>query len=468
MNLFFNFSFLENRDTLFKKLVLFFIVSSVMFVIILDSNFLMGFLQEKLLPFNNKLIIFSIYVSIFVISNLLLLNMTYSIGYLKEIEFRYKKYYFISIFIIYSILSLTLITTTIQISLFKSYSNIVFYLTSYISFISTLGFLSILSYNFYKWFLKGRNNFTLLYGLLFSLYCITLILALIYLISGLATHPSTINYTSPRELRGGTFSINIVFQNHVALVYDIFFIMSFLLGWLLTVYMLKQYSRRIGKYKFWILVSLPLFFYLIRYEGIIFSYFNLNDLINLPVVGIIYPSIKDAIYTAFLNSNIQTTGIFFGLSFLTILLKLKNSLLQNYMIITIIGMMILFGSRDFHSIFLNSVPPNGTITISFMPIGAFMLFTGILSFLRLAARDKEFYKDLLTTLANDTSLIKNIILTEKEIELSLKIKPLIEYSNKWQKEHEYRLMKNEEVLQIIQDVITEVRERKNIKNLSNS
>src|SRR5215212_5832664 len=99
MNLFFNFSFLENRDTLFKKLVLFSIISSVMLVIILDSNFLMGFLQEKLLPFNNKIIIFSIYVSIFVISNLLLLIMTYSIGYLKEIEVKYKKYYFIFIFI---------------------------------------------------------------------------------------------------------------------------------------------------------------------------------------------------------------------------------------------------------------------------------------------------------------------------------------------------------------------------------
>jgi len=36
----------------------------------------------------------------------------------------------------------------------------------------------------------------------------------------------------------------------------------------------------------------------------------------------------------------------------------------------------------------------------------------------------------------------------------------MEYSNKWQKEHEYRLMKNEEVLQIIKDTITEVRERK--------
>src|SRR5688572_32599196 len=99
MNLFFNFSFLESRDTLFKKLVLFFIVSSVMTVIILDSNFLMGFLQEKLLPINNKIIIFSIYVSIFVISNLVLLFMTYNIGYLKEIELKYKKYYFIYIFI---------------------------------------------------------------------------------------------------------------------------------------------------------------------------------------------------------------------------------------------------------------------------------------------------------------------------------------------------------------------------------
>jgi len=157
------------------------------------------------------------------------------------------------------------------------------------------------------------------------------------MISGLATHPSTINYTSPRELRGGTFSINIVFQNNIALAYDIFFIISFLLGWVLTVYMLKQYSRRIGKYKFWILVSIPLFFYLMRYEGIILHYFNLNNLINLPILGIIYPSFKDAIYTAFINSNIQTTGIFFGFSFVPVLLKLKNSLLQNYMIITIIG-----------------------------------------------------------------------------------------------------------------------------------
>lgn len=80
--------------------------------------------------------------------------------------------------------------------------------------------------------------------------------------------------------------------------------------------------------------------------------------------------------------------------------------------------------------------------------------------MKLAARDKEFYTDLITRIESDISLIKNIILTEKEIELSNKIKPLIEYSHKWQKEHYYRQMKKEEVMQIIQDVIIEIRERK--------
>ena len=66
------------------------------------------------------------------------------------------------------------------------------------------------------------------------------------------------------------------------------------------------------------------------------------------------------------------------------------------------------------------MPPNGVVTISFMVIEAFMLFTGIISFLKLDARDKEFYTDLITRIESDISLIKNIFFTEKEIALSNK------------------------------------------------
>ena len=151
MILFFNFSFLENRSNFVKKFVLLITISSVMLVIILDSNFLTGFLNEKLLTLNYKIIIFSIYVCTFIISGIILLNSTYKITHLKDINIKKSKIYFILIFLIYSILSVTLIITTIQLSYLKNYSNIVFYLSSYISFIASLGFLSILSFKFFQW-----------------------------------------------------------------------------------------------------------------------------------------------------------------------------------------------------------------------------------------------------------------------------------------------------------------------------
>ena len=443
-----------------SKFTLFIAISSIVIVIILDSNFEMGFIKKNLLPIEYRIIIFSFYVITFITSVLLLLKITYSSTNLNANELKKNKYYFISISLIFSFSSLILLVIIIQITLFESYTNVVFYLISYLSFISSCGFLLILSIKFFRWYRRGKNRFTFFYGLLFSIYCLSLILALIYLINGLATHPSTIHYTSPRELRAGTFVINVIFQNNVAVTYDIVFIISFLLAWFLTVFMLQQYSRRIGKYTFWFLVSLPLFFYLIRYDGIILSYFNYSEPIILSNIGSLNSSIASAFFNAFINSNIQTSGIFFGFSFLTILFKLKNSQLRNDMIITIIGMTILFGSRDFYAIFINFFPPSGLVTLSFMPIGAFMLLIGLVSFLKLASRDKQFYIDLTSRLENDIVLLKNIILSEKEIEVSRKIKPLMDYSLQWQKQHEFKEMKTEEVKQIIEDVISEMHKKR--------
>ena len=99
-----------------------------------------------------------------------------------------------------------------------------------------------------------------------------------------------------------------------------------------------------------------------------------------------------------------------------------------------------------------------------MPIGSFMLLIGLISFLKLATRDKQFYMDIITKLENDTLLLKNILLSEKEIETSKKIKPLLEYSFQWQKEHDYKEMKMEEVKQIIEDVISEFHGKKTFQS----
>ena len=134
------------------------------------------------------------------------------------------------------------------------------------------------------------------------------------------------------------------------------------------------------------------------------------------------------------------------------------------MIITLIGMIVIFGSRDLHSIFISSFPPGGVVTISFMAIGSFVLFTGIHSFIKLATKDKQFYKDLISKIETDSLLLKDILLSEKEMEVSKRMKSLIDYASDWQKENKYKEMKREEIQEIIDDVLFEIRKSKNISS----
>jgi hypothetical protein len=279
---------------------------------------------------------------------------------------------------------------------------------------------------------------------------------MLYLVSGLSTHPSVIKASPPRVLIASTYLVNVVFQNNLAKVYDVLFFISFILAWILSVTILKQYIYRIGKYKFWFLVSFPLFFQMLRYETIL----NLSDNLIFSGSNKIPSSIAEAIYITLINSDIQIGAIFFGISFLLIALNLRNNQLRRIMIITFVAITLLFASRDIHSIFISSVPPGAVVTISFMAIASYMLLTSLASFLDLASRDKQLYSDLTRRIEKDSGLVKNLVLSEKKI-LTLNVaKPLIDYSIQWQKTHSYEELSLEEVKAIIQDVTLELKEKK--------
>src|SRR5688572_17648318 len=174
-----NFSFLRYRNKI-SNFLIFFVISSILVTIILDSNFEMSFIKINVLPMDHRIIIFTIFVFTFISSSLILLNETYHNTHADDSKNKNNKIYFISISAIFSVLSLILITTIIQLLFLESYSNLVFYFTSYIAFFSSFGFLLILSFKFFRWFMIGRNYFTLAYGILFAIYCLSLLLALIY------------------------------------------------------------------------------------------------------------------------------------------------------------------------------------------------------------------------------------------------------------------------------------------------
>jgi hypothetical protein len=97
-----------------------------------------------------------------------------------------------------------------------------------------------------------------------------------------------------------------------------------------------------------------------------------------------------------------------------------------------------------------------------MPIGSYMLFIGLLSFLRLAVRDKQLYSDLTEKIENEYSSLRNLILSEKKDMTFKMTKPLVDFSIQWQRTHSHEELSLQEVRDIIDDIILELKKKKKI------
>ena len=172
----------------------------------------------------------------------------------------------------------------------------------------------------------------------------------------------------------------------------------------------------------------------------------------------INPPFNPIVYTL-LDSNLQFGGVFFAIVFLVIAKKIpKGHQIVNSLIISLIRMMFIFGSKDISTIILPSYPPVGIVAISFMGLASYLLLVGIYSSATIVARDITLRKYLNKKVENDTTLLNNIAYAENESEIEKNVKSLINYSSQWQQENIQLEMNQQEIKEIIDDVIYEVKE----------
>ena len=397
--------------------------------------------------------LYLIYSIIFIISNIVIFNIV------KNIKSNLKdKYYYFIILILQSLLSITLLTIYGQMIFYSNYSNLFIFVIVYTSFLSSIGFLSILTIKLLRWFSLTPNYSILMYGIAISIFILNTIIGLVYVSQILLTHPDIIKPASCRVLLGSLFHINPGLSIYLSNLYDITSIISFIALWFVTIFLLKQYSRSIGKIKYWILVSIPLIIFMTKYEIIL--YYFLKDPAILEIFSSIrLNSIVDQIVYTFLNSNLQIGGIFFAIVFLVIAKKIpKGHQIINSLIISSIGMMFLFGSKNVSALIILSYPPVGIVAISFMGLASYLLLVGIYSIATIAARDITLRKYLSKKVENDTSLLTNIAYSESESEIQKNVKSLIDYSSQWQQNNTQHELNQQEIKEIVDDVISAVKE----------
>jgi len=253
-----------------------------------------------------------------------------------------------------------------------------------------------------------------LYTISFSLTAIAIMTSLIYATYVLSNQPSNIRPTSIHHAL-----LNLP-RGELGLYYgpalDIISLLSFVSVWIASAVLMSTYSRRIGKIRYWTIISIPLIYFLFPFEK------NVVDIFQSLVVS--SPVLYGVLNVTLFSATKQIGALFFSLVFLAASTLVTKHEMQKYLLISAIGIAILYGSIEIDSLLYATYPPFGVVTASFMPMGAFLVFTGIIRSARLVAQDSELRSEFYNTAKSQLTLLKTVGVAQMEKELIKKYKSM--------------------------------------------
>lgn len=189
--------------------------------------------------------------------------------------------------------------------------------------------------------------------------------------------------------------------------YDVFrvsFLISFAFIWMATSFFLKNYltnySRRINKWKYWILAALPLIYYVIATD------FVINNILNFLIFE--YPNFSSLIFYV-LGATKQIGGFFFALPLLFMAKNTDNTNLKYYLLMTAVGIMILYSSIQISILHILPYPPFGLNTLSVMPLASYLVLVGLYYSAKSVSYDREMLIKLRQKIKNESQSFLNAI-----------------------------------------------------------
>jgi hypothetical protein len=405
------------------------------------------------MPVLLNIAIFIIFCIVFVASSGLLL-----VSVVKIAKHEYKprlagpKYLQVTI-IATQILSFAIILTiNVQILILNKYSLVLLMVETYISHISALGFLSILAFLFVTWLTSKKSYKIMSYTISFSLVSVNLIVSLLYLelfyINAPLLEVKPYPIASYVTNFGGT-AIN----ESLSVTFDALSLTSFLLMWAATVFFLSQYRYRMGNIKYLLIMSIPLVYYIFPFQ----AYFG--DILFTLIQS--SPVLVSIVYILIFSATKQVGALLFSLSFWTASSLVYNDRIRKSLLITSIGMTIVFGSAEITPLQYHVYPPYGVATEAFIPLGSYLLLLGIFISAKNISRDSELRRDFYKSAASQLTLLKAIGVSQMEKELEKQVKYIHDLSKVSEKEEEAHLeetsyVDEEKAKEILHDVLNEL------------
>jgi len=238
------------------------------------------------------------------------------------------------------------------------------------------------------------------------------------------------------------------FPESLTLPFDVLSLCSFLCMWIATALLLSQYRYKMGRITYFSLLGIPLIYYIFPFE----NYFgNLFYPLSSPLfIGLLYILIFSA--------TKQVGALVFGLVFWTASSLVYSDQIRKSLLLSSIGIAILYGSLAIAPLQYHAYPPYGLITMAFIPLGTYLIFVGIFISAKHISRDSELRKEFYKSAASQLTLLKAIGVSQMEKELEEETKSLEKHFGLSESEehHMEEQLKEENVKQILHDVLNEL------------
>lgn len=318
--------------------------------------------------------------------------------------------------ILYTLLTILGILV-IEMLFFSHFHTFLLIAATVVSYIPASVILGMLCYNLLSWYISNRRYVVLLYALSTAMVAIAIALnSVIY--SGLLLQKSgIISYYSQLEdvhfteisAQTGGWAGALYFVGWIP------FILGFMLVWGGSVFLLRDFSYKIGKAKLWIIVSLPLAAYLIAI---------LPTMMLISENRFVFDDPSLLSFRILFKSAVIAGGLFFGMIFFVIA-RIIEQIPQTRAVITyviiagfgITMLTILLASPVYHATY----PPFGVASSSFVVLASYMVSIGFYYSALSVSQDVKLRRDIRALTTSNIELLDSIAYSQMEAEIKQRV-----------------------------------------------
>lgn len=300
-----------------------------------------------------------------------------------------------------------LLVVVIQVEIQNKYHSLVVAASAVMSIFIAISLTSMLALRFWLWLRFGIDRVVMSYAFAMTITAASLVFLAVFIALEMLHAPMIIDSTRIAVSTSNITNFALIeFNSYLSLA-------SFVSIWIASVFLLSLTKRKQRRATFYLIVMLPLLYYLGIFQWIVSYLFSSFGLLN---------AVQD--YTFDLLNSILTRpigGILFGIAFWTVARGAKEINVSDHMKLAAFGIVLLSISNVDAGLFMLPYPSFGLPTISFMSLSSYLLFLGIYYSAISVSLDQKLRTSIQKSVEQQLRFVSKIGVSQMEREVQKKV-----------------------------------------------